>query len=180
MVVTDTFAKFARRMSSTQGFPYVVIAETPNPIRQLDSAALRPRAEAMIQTVIDGLTLPPAELQAYGDLINDFFRDEFLPALQSAVTMALLIIKYDFETEWFQSVIDLLVRAFDEAHQLQRLKFGYFSQRPGTLRYWRRLFECQSLHLDVRVSNSLIVDLVLSRPNCETARTPIAFPCAQR
>ena len=64
MVVTDTFAKFARRMSSTQGFPYVIIAETPNPIRQLEPEALRPRAEAMIQTVIDGLTLPGAELQA--------------------------------------------------------------------------------------------------------------------
>ena len=63
MVVTDTFAKFARRMSSTQGFPYVIIAETPNPIRQLDPEALRPRADAMIQTVIDGLTLPGAELQ---------------------------------------------------------------------------------------------------------------------
>ena len=64
MVVTDMFAKFARRMSSTQGFPYDVIAETPNPIRQLEPEAMRPRAQAMIQTVIDGLTLPPAELQA--------------------------------------------------------------------------------------------------------------------
>ena len=52
------FAKFARRMSSTQGFPYVIIAQTPNPIRQLEPEALRPRAEAMLQTVIDGLTLP--------------------------------------------------------------------------------------------------------------------------
>lgn len=64
MIVTDKFSTFARRMSSTQGFPYVVIAETPNPIRQLESEALRTRAEAMIQAVIDGLTLPPAELQA--------------------------------------------------------------------------------------------------------------------
>jgi hypothetical protein len=64
MIVTDTFAKFGRRMSSTQGFPYVVIVETPNPIRQLEPEALRPRAETMIQAVIDGLTLPPAELQA--------------------------------------------------------------------------------------------------------------------
>jgi len=64
MVVTDMFSKFARRMSSTQGFPYVIIAETPNPIRQLEPEALRPRAEAMIQTVIDGLTLPGTELQA--------------------------------------------------------------------------------------------------------------------
>lgn len=64
MVVTDKFSTFARRMSSTQGFPYVVIAETPNPIRQLESDALRTRAEAMIQTVVEGLTLPPEELQA--------------------------------------------------------------------------------------------------------------------
>ena len=64
MVVTDTFSKFARRMSSTQGFPYVVIAQTPNPIRQLEPEALRPRAQAMVQNIIDGLTLPPAELQA--------------------------------------------------------------------------------------------------------------------
>lgn len=56
------FAKFARRMSSTQGFPYVIIAETPNPIRQLEAEALRVRAEAMLQTVVDGLTLPGAEL----------------------------------------------------------------------------------------------------------------------
>jgi len=57
------FSKFGRRMSSTQDFPYVVIAETPNPIRQLEPDALRARAEAMIQTVIDGLTLPPTEIQ---------------------------------------------------------------------------------------------------------------------
>jgi len=63
MVVTDTFSKFARRMSATQDFPYVVIAETPNPIRQLEHDALRARAEAMIQAVIDGLTLPPAEIE---------------------------------------------------------------------------------------------------------------------
>jgi hypothetical protein len=72
MIVTDMFSKFGRRMSSTQGFPYVIIAETPNPIRQLDADALRPRAEAMIQTIVDGLTLPGAELQArMKDVVKD-------------------------------------------------------------------------------------------------------------
>jgi hypothetical protein len=64
MVVTDTFAKFARRMASTQGWPYVIIAETENPIRQLEPEALRVRAEAMIGTIIEGLTLPPADIEA--------------------------------------------------------------------------------------------------------------------
>ncbi len=64
MVVTDTFSKFARRMSSTQGWPYVVIAETGNPIRQLEPDALRMRAEAMIATIVEGLTLPPVEIES--------------------------------------------------------------------------------------------------------------------
>ena len=76
MVVTDTFAKFGRRMSSTQGCPYVVIAETPNPIRQLEPDALRERAQTMLQTVIDGLTLPPAEIQRR---IKDVAREEIHP-----------------------------------------------------------------------------------------------------
>jgi hypothetical protein len=64
MVVTDTFAKFARRMAATQGWPYVIIAETENPIRQLEPEALRTRAQAMIDVVIEGLTLPPAEIES--------------------------------------------------------------------------------------------------------------------
>lgn len=50
-------------MASTQGYPYIVIAETPNPIRQLEPDALRARAEAMLTTVIDGLTLAPTEIE---------------------------------------------------------------------------------------------------------------------
>jgi len=76
MVTTDTFSKFARRMSSTQGCPYVVIAETPNPIRQLEPEAMRARAEAVLATVIEGLTLPPAEIEAR---LKDVARREIRP-----------------------------------------------------------------------------------------------------
>jgi hypothetical protein len=63
MIATDTFSRFARRLASTQGCPYIVIAETPNPIRQLEHEALRARAESMLGIVIDGLTLPAAEIE---------------------------------------------------------------------------------------------------------------------
>jgi hypothetical protein len=63
MITTHTFTNFARRLAATQGCPYVVIAETPNPIRQLDDTTLRQRAEAMIDTIIYGLTQPPAAIQ---------------------------------------------------------------------------------------------------------------------
>jgi hypothetical protein len=63
MIATHTFTNFARRLAATQGCPYVVIAETPNPIRQLDAAALRQRAAALIDTVIFGLTQSPAAIR---------------------------------------------------------------------------------------------------------------------
>ena len=63
MVTTDTFTQFGRRMAATQGCPFAVIAETPNPVRGLDPAALRARTEAMLPTIIDGFTLPPAEIE---------------------------------------------------------------------------------------------------------------------
>jgi hypothetical protein len=63
IVATDTFVQFARRMATTQGCPHVAIAETPNPVRGLDPAALRSRVEAMMPAIVAGLTLSPAELE---------------------------------------------------------------------------------------------------------------------
>jgi hypothetical protein len=77
MIVTDTFAQFARRMASTQGCPYVTVAQTPNPIRQLEPEALRTRAEAMLATIVEGLTLPPAEIERR---LKDLAGEEIRPA----------------------------------------------------------------------------------------------------
>jgi hypothetical protein len=63
MITTHTFTNFARRLAATKGCPYVVIAETPNPIRQLEPASLRQRAEAMLDTIIFGLTQSPTAIQ---------------------------------------------------------------------------------------------------------------------
>ena len=72
MIATDMFTRFGRRMAATQGCPYIVIAETPNPIRQLEESAMRERAEAMLPAIVDGLTLPGTELQArMKDVVKD-------------------------------------------------------------------------------------------------------------
>ena len=63
MIASDTFVKFARRMAATQGCPYMAIAETPNPIRDLSPQALRARIEAMMPAIVEGLTLPPEEIE---------------------------------------------------------------------------------------------------------------------
>ena len=63
MITTNTFTNFARRLAATQGCPYVVIAETPNPIRQLDDVTLQERAQAMLDTIIEGLTQSPEVIE---------------------------------------------------------------------------------------------------------------------
>ena len=63
MITTNTFTNFARRLAATKGCPFVVIAETPNPIRQLEEGPLRQRAEAMLDTIIFGLTQSPTAIQ---------------------------------------------------------------------------------------------------------------------
>ena len=76
MITTDTFTNFARRLAATQGFPYVIIAETPNPIRQLADDVLRRRAEGMIETIIEGLTLPADDglIDAMSGKLDDLAR----------------------------------------------------------------------------------------------------------
>ena len=65
MISTDTFTNFGRRQASLKKLPYVVIAETPNPIRQLDEGTLRQRAEGMLDTIIWGLTAPAEAIQQH-------------------------------------------------------------------------------------------------------------------
>ncbi len=60
MITADAFSTFARGLAATRGCRHVVIAETPNPIRQLDDASFGARAEAMIDTIIGGLTQRPS------------------------------------------------------------------------------------------------------------------------
>jgi hypothetical protein len=50
MIASDVFSRFGRRMAATQACPYVVIAETPNPIGQAETEGIRTRAAAMLQT----------------------------------------------------------------------------------------------------------------------------------
>ena len=62
MITTDAFNVFGRRIASTVGCPYVVVAVTPNPIRQLEPEAIHARVSAMLPHIVDGLTLPPAQI----------------------------------------------------------------------------------------------------------------------
>jgi len=63
VIATEPFVQFAQRMAATQGCPYMAIAETANPVRGLDSEALRARVEAMLPAIVAGLTLAPAEIE---------------------------------------------------------------------------------------------------------------------
>lgn len=50
-------------MAATRGCPCISLVSTPYPIHTLGPDQLLARAETMIASVIDGLTLPPAEIE---------------------------------------------------------------------------------------------------------------------
>ncbi len=83
----------------------------------------------------------PQDINEYAAKLNDFFRDEFLTSIQSLVSLSHLIIKNDFQPEWLQSAIDILLEAFEESRSLQRLKSSYLAQTAGMLQWWRPSFE---------------------------------------
>ena len=125
--------------------------------------------------------------QEYAVIINDFVRDEFLPSLQSLVSIALLVIKHNFQAEWLRSVVDLLVEAFEESHTLQRLKWGNLSQFPDALRWWRPAFEiyialrCIAIYAVMR-GRPRFLSIILQRfvvpisiDNRQKPKTPVLF-----
>ena len=69
LISTDTFTNFGRRQAGLKKQPHVVIAEIPNPIRQLDEGSIRQRAEAMMDTIVWGLTAPAEIIQQYNQEI---------------------------------------------------------------------------------------------------------------
>ena len=83
----------------------------------------------------------PADPKAYASQVSGFFRDEFLPLLQSVVNLGILVTKYDAEISWLQSVVDLLLEAFESSNRLQRLKSGHVINEPDSIRWWRPGFE---------------------------------------
>ncbi len=87
-----------------------------------------------------GPGLPPNPRE-YVTQVNGFFRDEFLPSLQSVVVIGLLVVKYDFETSWLQSVVEMLLEAFESSRGLQRLKAAHVINEPDSLPWWRPAFE---------------------------------------
>ena len=62
MITTDAFNVFGRRIASTVGCPYAVIAATPNPIRQLEPEAIHSRVASMLPAIVEGLTSSPGEI----------------------------------------------------------------------------------------------------------------------
>jgi hypothetical protein len=60
-----------------------------------------------------------------------FYKDEFIPTLQSIVDIGLLIIKYNGLTDWLGSVVDLLVETFEMCGKSVMLARQSYEQSPG-------------------------------------------------
>ena len=82
----------------------------------------------------------PTDFPQFVKEIEDFFRDQFLPSLQSIVELAAIGIKYQTDA-WLTPIIDLLVDAFDGTRGLSWLKSAGVLQQKERLKWWQPSFE---------------------------------------
>jgi hypothetical protein len=72
--------------------------------------------------------------------IETFYRDEFKPALVSVIDVGLQIVKFDGKPDWFGSIANLLVEAFEASSHLQRL-VAMNQTFPESLEFGRPAYE---------------------------------------
>lgn len=209
----DRARKRFKHFTEMSGTPPVVVSSpTQMPVRELlvgPTAELRRFTEELIagkdktrflmlvelvrESLVEAWTrqqvaesfLP--DLQKYASELVDFFRDEYLPSIQSIVTVAILIIKYDHDSEWLQIIVEVLLEAFEESRKLQRLKSAHLTQHTDTLQWWRPGFEIYiglktvAVYATMRNRPKFIAGVIrrlvvpLSIDNYEHPRTPVLF-----
>jgi hypothetical protein len=67
---------------------------------------------------------PPQDAEAWATEIAEFYRDGFIPSLESAVELGLHVIKYDASDEWLGLIVDTLIDTFETSRRLDRLRSG--------------------------------------------------------
>jgi hypothetical protein len=72
---------------------------------------------------------------------EEIYRDEFAPALDSAVELGLLVIKYDASTEWLNLITNGLVEAFEACRNLDKAKAIFIGQVPGPVSFARPAYD---------------------------------------
>ncbi len=120
--------------------------------------------------------------------VSTFFRDQFLPSLQSIVELAAVTIKYQAEVDsWLSPLTDLLVDAFDASRGLNWLKSQYMLQQSDALKWWQPGFEVYIAARTIAVyavARKRHVYLEAILPKCvtrisiddrSTSKTPILF-----
>jgi len=73
--------------------------------------------------------------------VDDFYRDEQLPALESIVELGLVLVKQDADREWLKDVIELLLEALDASRSLAQLTRGFVNTERSSLPWWRPAFD---------------------------------------
>jgi hypothetical protein len=72
---------------------------------------------------------------------DEIYRDEFIPALDSAVELGLLITKYDASTEWLNLIVSGLIEAFEACRNLDEPRARFIALSPGNVPFARPAYD---------------------------------------
>ena len=83
----------------------------------------------------------PQDIETWLNELSAFYRDEFIPALESVVDLGLQVIKYDASAEWVGLVMVQLIETFEASRLLERLKSGRLASKPNAVAFAKPAYE---------------------------------------
>ncbi len=90
----------------------------------------------------------PIDLQQFFAGLDNFYKNQCLPALESMVEVGLLLVKHNAKQEWIETLVDLLMEAFDAPRGISPMQWATLVH-PGNsiVPWWRPPFE---IYLGIR------------------------------
>jgi hypothetical protein len=83
----------------------------------------------------------PEDVEGWIAEIEQFYRDGFIPSLESAVELGLQLVKYDAPDEWLGLVVDVMMDTFETSRRLDRLRSGIRGTSREVLPFARPAYE---------------------------------------
>ncbi len=118
----------------------VIAAESPTRFKMLLEMAREPLVDSWNSLQFTGHGLPEDRKKWIAE-VRGVYLDEFTPALDSVIVLALELVKYEAPPEWMNWILDVLVETFDRPRTFDRLKSAAITDLPNAMLFAKPAYD---------------------------------------
>jgi len=110
----------------------VIASASPPRFKMLLEMAREKLIDSWNRLQFSGHEMPQDPKEWVGE-VRGVYLDEFTPALNSVVFLALELVRYEAPPEWMNWILDVLIEVFEYSRTFDRLKYRPFSDLPNAM-----------------------------------------------